>query len=535
MKCMTRWTTMPWLIVACFGAALCLTLVSVGGPAGHAQAETVGAAATPAAAEALTPGADAVSAAASGTVAASGDRAIAADVFIWDTTSQGIGALRALQMARPALTPDAGPVQLVIASTASQPSAMPAQGLAVEDIFTYHGDTLVSGFWAEFRRGVVADYRARGINALNSQGRLVTEPEVAARQLRWYIDRGGAGRPGTTYLCAHLLSARYRAGVGEITLRTSDGATILVTAKVLIDASVEGDLALMLGARYRFGLSEKVYGPATGPPPVPNGDIKETWIQRVATLLTLKIYPSAAPRVAGFNHAAYDSSKYDPNMRLDPRNVAAFATSWTMQHPLPNNKREFNESWSDCVLDIAMPYTYVFGYRADPQTRLRIRNQVLQWTIDRVRYLQEHGYPNIGLASVPSRIYLREGPRVVGKTTYTADDVQHGRARESVAFGMYAEYDVHLPIAQKLDNAFVRIPMGSLISADIPGLLIPGPISTDHVAYNSAVRMEPLRANAGGAAGVMAAVALARGISPDKVSYTQVSAELRRQGYRLGL
>jgi hypothetical protein len=412
---------------------------------------------------------------------------------------------------------------------------MPAQGLGVEDIFTYYGDTLVSGFWAEFRRGVVADYRARGINALNSQGRLVVESEVAARQLRWYIDRGGAGRPGTTYLCAHLLAARYRGGVGEITLRTADGATIQVTAKVLIDASVEGDLALMLGARYRFGLSEKVYGPEAGPPPVPNGDIQETWIQRAAALLTLKVYPSAAPRIADLDHTAYDPAKYDPKIRLDPRNVAAFGTSWTMQHPLANNKREFNESWSDCVLDIAMPYNYIFGYRADPLIRLRIRNQVLQWTIDRVRYLQQNGYPNVGLATVPSRIYLREGPRVVGRTTYTADDIQHDRAREPVAFGMYAEYDVHLPIAQKLGNAFVHVPMGALVSADVPNLLIPGPISTDHVAYNSAVRMEPLRANAGGAAGVMAAVALARGISPDQVSYTQVAAELRRQGYRLGL
>jgi hypothetical protein len=47
--------------------------------------------------------------------------------------------------------------------------------------------------------------------------------------------------------------------------------------------------------------------------------------------------------------------------------------------------------------------------------------------------------------------------------------------------------------------------------------------------------MEPVRANTGGAAGVMAAVALARGVPPAEVSYAQVSTELRRQQYRLGL
>ncbi len=463
------------------------------------------------------------------------DREISADVFIWDTTSQGIGALRALQTARAALTPSSGPVQLVIASTSPQPSAMPAQGLGVEDIFTYYGDTLVSGFWAEFRRGVIADYRARGINALNSEGRLVVEPEVAASQLRWYIDRGGAGRPGTTYLCAHLLDASYQAGASEITLRTAGGTTIRVTAKVLIDASVEGDLALMLGARYRFGLSEKVYGPATGPPPVPNGNVRETWIQRLSTLLTLKVYSGAAPRIAGLGSTVYNPSGYGPEDRMEARTVAAFATGWSMQHPLPNGKRELNETWSDCVLDIAMPYNYVFGYRSDPQIRLRIRNQVLQWTIDRLRYVQETGYPRVGLVTVPSRVYLREGPRVVGRATYTDDDVQNNRVREPVAFGNYAEYDVHLPVAQKLGSAFVHVPMGAIISADFPDLLIPGPISTEHLAYNTAVRMEPLRANTGGAAGVMAAVALARAVPPAQVSYTQVAAELRRQRYRLGL
>lgn len=462
------------------------------------------------------------------------DREISADVFIWDTTSQGIGALRALQLARGALSPSAGPVQLVIASTSPQPSAMPAQGLSIEDIFTYHGDTLVSGFWAEFRRGVLADYRARGINALNDQGRMIVEPEVAAG-LRWYIDRRGAGRPGTTYLCAHLLAARYQAGASEITLRTAGGTTIRVKAKVLIDASVEGDLALTLGARYRFGLSEKVYGPTTGPPPVPDGNVRETWIQRLSALLTLKVYSGTAPRIADLKNTVYNPSGYGPEDRMESRTVAAFATSWTMQHPLPNGKRELNELWSDYALDIAMPYNYIFGYRADPQTRLRIRNQVLQWTIDRLRYVQENGYPEVGLVTIPSRIYLREGPRVVGRTTYTADDVENNRAREPVAFGHYAEYDVHLPIIQKLNSAFVHVPMGAIVSADFPDLLIPGPISTDHRAYNAAVRMEPVRANTGGAAGVIAAVALARGVPPTQVSYTPVAAELRRQGYRLGL
>jgi hypothetical protein len=80
----------------------------------------------------------------------------------------------------------------------------------------------------------------------------------------------------------------------------------------------------------------------------------------------------------------------------------------------------------------------------------------------------------------------------------------------------------------------VYVPMGALLAADLPDLLIPGPISTDHRAYNTAVRTEPVRANTGGAAGVIAAIAVARGLPPAGVSYQEVREELVRQGYRLG-
>ncbi len=488
------------------------------------------------------PGADAGPSADSGSgsepvpVSAAVDREVTADVFIWDTTTQGIGALRALQKARAAHPPaGGGTLRLVIAASSPRPTAMAAQGLAVEDIYAYHGDPLVSGFWAEFRRAVIADYKARGINAVNNEGRLVVEPEVASQQLRWFIDRGGVGRPGTTLLCAHLISARYQRGASEVVLRTAGGETIRVKAKVLIDASVEGDLALALGARYRYGLGGTVFGPATGPPPKPDGDVKDTWIQRVSTLLTLKVFSGRAPRVADLVHPSYDPADYKPDDRMAQRNVDAFASSWTMTHPLPNGKREFNETWGDYPWDIALPYTYVFGYRDDPKIRQRLRDLVLQWALDKVRYLQENKYPSVGVAAVPNRLYLREGPRVVGLRTYTGDEVSHGVASQTVVFGRYARYDVHLPVIQDHEGAFVNIPLGAVISADFPDLLIPGPLSADHLAYNSAARMEPVRANTGGAAGVIAALALSKGIAPAKVPYLDVAAELRSQGYRLAL
>ncbi len=50
--------------------------------------------------------------------------------------------------------------------------------------------------------------------------------------------------------------------------------------------------------------------------------------------------------------------------------------------------------------------------------------------IDLVRYLQEHGYPELGIASVPEYLYVREGPRIVGRDTYTSGDVAEEAKRE---------------------------------------------------------------------------------------------------------
>ena len=64
-------------------------------------------------------------------------------------------------------------------------------------------------------------------------------------------------------------------------------------------------------------------------------------------------------------------------------------------------------------------------------------------------------------------------------------------------------------------------------------MLAPTAISADYRAYSSAVRMEPVRANMGGAAGIIIAIANAKGIAPHEVNYADVRSELLRQGYAL--
>jgi hypothetical protein len=449
------------------------------------------------------------------------DRVLDAKVFIWDTTAEGIGAMRAMQLARPMY--DVG--NIVVASSSPRVTVMTANGLSVED---RQGSLAPDGFWGEVRRGLTDYYANRGQKAIFS-GRMVVEPEIAATHFQWYIDynRPG-GRPGTVFLHAHLLDVDY--AQKYVLLRTPKGEIIKVIARVFLDASVEGDLSRKIGASYRFGMGEALYNSRVGPPPRPDVNRPETLIQRHSALLTLDVSGRASP-LAVFRHPFYDHTTYHSGVWQSERNREAFARSWSIRHVLPNDKRELNESWSDYP-DIAAVWSYIFDYDVDPVTRQRMRNQAITYVLNKVRYLNEHGYPEVGIANVPQRLYIREGIRVLGVDTLYGSEVEQGIVRDPVAASEYGLYDVHIHgVPNDHTSTRVYLPMGSLISAEFPDLLIPGPVSVDHRAFNGAVRMEWGKANRGAAAGMLAAIAIAKGVSPAHVRYEDVREELRRQGY----
>jgi hypothetical protein len=449
------------------------------------------------------------------------DRELDVSVFIWDTTAEGIGAVRAMQLARPRY--DVGPI--VVASSSPRVTAMTANGLSVED---RQGTLAPDGFWHEVRRGITSHYAERGQKGM-FYGRMVVEPDVASAALRWYLDYNRPeGRPGTTFVHAHLLEADPEERF--VLLRTAKGEVVRVRAQVFIDASVEGDLARKMGAHYRFGVSETLFGPGYGVPPRPDADVPDTLIQRLSALLTLDV-TGGAGRMARFRHPFYDHLSYHSGVWQSESNRRAFANSWSMRHPLPNGKRELNEGWSDYP-DVTSVWRYVFGYDSDHLVRRQIRDRAITYVAHKVRYLNENGYPHVGVAQVPQRVYIREGIRALGLDTLTASDVTRGTVRQPVAVSEYGLYDVHLHgFANDHTPTRVHLPMGSLISVDLSHLLIPGPVSVEHRAYNGAIRMEWGKANRGAAAGIVAAIAVARGTPPAEVPYEAVRAELHRQGY----
>jgi hypothetical protein len=442
------------------------------------------------------------------------------DVVVFSTQTSGLAAVRELVVGAPHL-------RVALISCGNLLESPLAQGLGVEDARDI--GRVKGGFYDEWRQAVIDSYARRGLRAFSSSGRFVYEPEVAAQALWSYI-RG----PNVLFYAARLLAASDQGDQRYVDVQTDSGATLRISTQYFIDASVEGDLARMLGASYRIGRHEAVYNDVAGVKPAypAASNNYETAPQRFSPLLTLKVYPKTkAPSIATFVHPSYNPWTYVGLAPLNQKNVSAFKTSWTMTiATLPNGKREFNEAWNDWS-DVGLAFQWIFA----PEKRGEIRRRVLEWSINRVRYLQEHGYPNVGIATVPQKLYIREGPRILGLDTYTVADLRSGITRDPVALGCYVEYDRHDAFypTHVEQTRYVRMPMEALMAQGHPRLLVSTAVSTDYVTYSSAVRMEHTRAGMGGAAGAIIVLADRLGVEPDLVPYEGVRDELLTRGYRL--
>jgi hypothetical protein len=444
------------------------------------------------------------------------------DVVVYGTQTSGIVAAREITQQDPEL-------RVAVVSAGDFLESPLAQGLSVEDARKV---SLVSGgVYQEWRDDVIGYYHAGGSSALTSSGRLVYQPAVAAQFLWSFLRAPGSNR---VFLYTGQLTAARDSGPDRyVELRLPSGATAHISTRYFIDASVEADLARMLGASYRIGRNEAVYDDVSGPTPAFPSKANNfvTAPQRFSALLTLKLSGQAVASQQGGGPDPLSATSGVSSVPLSPYALGAFARSWTLTiAKLPGHERELNEYWSD-YFDAGTAYSWIF----DPTKRSEITQRAVQRALGQVRYLQEHGYPQLTVANIPQYPYVREGPRVVGLATYTVSQILAGTANDVVAVGCYTEYDRHdsFETTQINTTTLVYVPMQSLMVKDHPWLLVSTAVSTDYRAYSSPVRTELARANMGGAAGTIVALAARLNSDAARVPYGQVRQALEARGYRL--
>ena len=453
-----------------------------------------------------------------------------ADILLYGTQTSALGVLRALLLSQERY-PE--PLTLVVISPSGTLESPLAQGLSVEDEYR---PKRASGFYREFREAVLKEYRAQGIDPCLGS-RLTYEPPVAARLLTELsgLDGLSSGEKRTrgartlSYYQATLVSAEDEE-TPSVEVRLSDESTLRFRCRYLIDASVEADLARLLGCDYRLGTSSSVYNDREGKRPArPSSSNRyATAPQSLSLCVTLQV---GSTTKAGQDQAGEGAGQLEGPWLLSAETCVRFAHSWSMSHPLPHGKRELNESWSDFRDPNACYEWFLF-----PERREGILKQLEDWTLSRVEELKERGYPELEIAHIPTYPYVRGELMVVGEDTYRLKDLKERVSREPIAVGCYAlhdRHDVRTGSTQISNTAVARLPLGATRPQGHPRLLVSTAFSCEWRVYSSAVRMENLRANAGAAVGVVAVVAATGDTGVGEVTYEEVLTELRCQGHKI--
>lgn len=453
------------------------------------------------------------------------------DIVVFDASASGVAA--AVAAAR------LGSRVALIEDTLRL-GGMAANGLGSTDI---RNPASSNGFFDEFRERV-RDYYGTG-NGLRY------EPRVANAVIKSLVYE----QPKISlFRRTRFRSAMVEDGriVGIRVLHEPSRREASIYGRIVVDATVEGDVAASAGAKARVGREPRTERePHAGviyfdnrtyeilPGSTGKGDKR---LQSYAYLMTVKDYG------AGTNVTIPEPPGYDPEeFRPSPR----WEESWAYTSGrLPNNEFEINQH----PFGIDLPevnYNYPFEDAAGRAAIAELyKNRALQY----LYYVQtELGRPNIGLSDDeyraeggwPAELYVREARRVEGLTQLDETDISaapQNRRTNSIAIGDYpmdshAIRTVSDPTARHRGEGewwlakttpWYQVPPGILVPRGVRGLLVSTAVSATHVAYGT-LRMEPVRMSLGQAAGVLAHMALFYDREPEATPLPIVQDKLLNQ------
>ena len=439
-----------------------------------------------------------------------------------------------------------------------------------------------SGVMEEFRQRVKTYHRTK----------LAEDPLVKAHLTRdprfpWNVAEGRAWEPHT----AARIYAEIVAEVGAVTtcfnevavdvemkenrvtgVITQDrdnqgnlGKKQAYTAKVIIDATYEADLAAFANVPFRIGREARSEEEPHA------GRIYTNFFRGVPGALKATILPEstgeADDRSQAFTYRLtgkdYGRPDHPYRIKEPPPNYDPAKYRWNSNNKpiIPNRKFDLlGISWGGDLTGYGTRWVL-----ADWKERVKIERIFRNYDLGWLYYIQtEGGSPNIGIPddefmdnnNVPYRLYVRQGRRIEGLYTLKESDI-HKDLRgnglrgplnpNSVAIGVYGidSHNVQGPTTRKEPRSGegaaegtlhlfdvtgpYQIPYGVMVPEQHHGILFPVGISSTHVAMCT-VRMEPVWSSLGQAAGVAAALAVTHDLELGKVPVSQIQDELLKQG-----
>ena len=283
---------------------------------------------------------------------------------------------------------------------------------------------------------------------------------------------------------------------------------LLVHAKVIIDATGDGDVAYRCGAEYILGREE---------------DNK----MQPATLMF---------KVGGVDdeRAAFPPS-FETTVETEKGELQSLARQLL---PHPAGHVLLYRSTIPGVTTVNMTnVTDIDGTKAEDLTRAEIvtRGQIPEI----LKFLREYvpGYEGCYLLGTASLIGVRETRHFIGERTLTREDIAEAIQHDDyIVYDAHFNFDVHNITGAGLDKTGCQhkftqtkgytIPYGCFVPKAVDGLLLAGRcISGTHMAHSS-YRAMPICVGMGEGVGIAAAIAVKEGIEVRTVAPKQIQALL---------
>lgn len=160
-------------------------------------------------------------------------------------------------------------------------------------------------------------------------------------------------------------------------------------------------------------------------------------------------------------------------------------------------------------------------------------------------YLRENYAEGERILSVQPHLGIREGRSVVGRETLRLGDIAAGRITDKPLFWSYTHLDDHAVESAFYDDDYVRwiavcnlwrtaiefpVPAGTMLPRGVDGLITAGRMISADMSISKGFRMIRDVYRSGEAAGLLAALAVKEGVSPEELPYEKLRDELCATG-----
>lgn len=395
---------------------------------------------------------------------------------------------------------------------------------------------LPSGLWGEFRQKLYDYYGGPQAVETGWVSNTLFEPSVGNTILQEMVKKEKNVRVlfETTWSQANKTAQGW-----TVTAKDKKGKQVSVEGKVLIDATELGDVMASLNVPYYLGMDSK----SLTNEPFALAEANDI-VQDLTYVITLKDFGKGTdktikkPKNYSKEEFAGCCDVSDPATLLKDNNDCFKMLTYGR---LPNNK--FMINWPKKGNDI-----YLNIIEKTPAERAKLLEEAKQMTLRFVYYIQaELGFKHLGIAfneyptkdGFPMIPYHRESRRLKAKSLFslqhimTPFDNPEAYYRTGVVVGDYTIDHHHYKYGNAPEIDFVKIrvpsynvPMGSLIPKDYEGLIVAEKSIGVSNIVNGATRLQPVVLGIGQASGVVAALAIKKGINPSEVSIREVQSTL---------